>query len=40
MQHMGTNWILIAKVLAGEAAQEEIMILDQWSHKKKKNKQI
>jgi len=37
---MRTNWTLMAKVLSGEADQEEIHVLNEWSHQKKKNKQL
>lgn len=37
---MRTNWTLMAKVLAGEANQEEIHALNEWSHYNKENKQL
>jgi ferric-dicitrate binding protein FerR (iron transport regulator) len=37
---MGTNWILIAKVLSGEANPEEKHALDQWSRRNVENKQL
>ncbi len=37
---MGTNWTLIAKVMAGEAGREEIQKLNKWSGQNKKNKQL
>lgn len=37
---MRKNWTLMAKVLSGEADQAEIDGLNEWSHQKKKNKQL
>jgi transmembrane sensor len=37
---MGTNWTLMAKVLAGEASHQERNALKEWSNKKEKNEKL
>jgi transmembrane sensor len=37
---MGTNWTLMAKVLAGEANHQEKHALNEWSSKNKENEQL